>query len=424
MKFFSVIWVLLSPILLKAQHVISITIDGTINPVAASFIHRSIEKAEKANAQCLLIHLNTPGGLLKSTRVIVGDILGAPIPVVVYVSPSGAHAGSAGVFVTLAAHIAAMSPGTNIGAAHPVSLEGGMDSTMNEKQTNDAVAFIRTIAQKRARNVDWAEQAVKRSVSIPADDALKLHIIDLVSPTTRNLLDSLDGRTVALNSGTATLHTKNTTIETVQMGFMEKLLNILSDPNIAYIMMMLGFYGLLFELYSPGAIFPGVVGVICLILAFYAMHTLPINYAGVALIIFALFLFILELKVVSHGMLAIGGIISLLLGSLMLVRPDASFEFVRISRSVIITSTVVTALFFSFVIGAGIRAQRAKPVTGIEGLQGETGHVLEPLEPLGAVLVHGEIWQAESVRGVIEKGRNVRVTGMKNLKLFVEPLET
>jgi membrane-bound serine protease (ClpP class) len=408
---------------LPAQKVTSINIDGSINPATAAFIQRGIEKAKKENAQCLIIHLNTPGGLLKSTRVIVGNILESPVPVVVYVSPPGAHAGSAGVFITLSAHIAAMAPATNIGAAHPVGM-GGTDTTMNAKVTNDAVAFIRTIAEKRNRNVQWAEEAVKKSVSITAHDALQQKVIDLIANNTDELLEQIDGRTVEINAGTATLRTRDVPIETMEMGFVEKLLNILSDPNIAYILMMLGFYGILFELYSPGAIFPGVIGVISLILAFYSFHTLPVNYAGVALIIFAIILFLLEIKIISHGILAIGGVVSLLLGSLMLIRPDSSFEFIKISRSLIITFTVFTALFFLFIVGAGLKAQRAKPVTGIEGATGEIGEVLETLDPVGSVLVHGEIWQAESVTGKIDKGKRIRVTGMKNFKLYVEPIDS
>jgi len=410
-------------IVLPAQKVISINIDGSINPATAAFIQHGIEKAKKENAQCLIIHLNTPGGLLKSTRVIVGNILESPVPVVVYVSPSGAHAGSAGVFITLSAHIAAMAPATNIGAAHPVGM-GGMDTTINAKATNDAVAFIRTIAEKRNRNVQWAEEAVKKSVSITAHDALQQKVIDLIANNTDELLEQIDGRTVEINAGTATLRTRDVPIETMEMGFVEKLLNILSDPNIAYILMMLGFYGILFELYSPGAIFPGVIGVISLILAFYSFHTLPVNYAGVALIIFAIILFLLEIKIISHGILAIGGVVSLLLGSLMLIRPDSSFEFIKISRNLIITFTILTALFFLFIVGAGLKAQRVKPVTGIEGATGEIGEVLETLDPAGSVLVHGEIWQAESVTGKIDKGKKIRVTGMKNFKLYVEPIDS
>jgi membrane-bound serine protease (ClpP class) len=411
------------PFVLPAQKVLSITIDGTINPASASFIERSIQKAAKQNAQCLLIHLNTPGGLLKSTRVIVGAILDAPLPIVVYVSPGGAHAGSAGVFITLAAHVAAMAPGTNIGAAHPVS-EGQMDTTMNDKVTNDAAAFVRTIAEKRSRNIAWAEEAVRKSVSLTGSEAVQQKVVDLLAIDTRQLLEQIDGRTVELRVGTATLHTRTASIDSLDMSFSEKILNIISDPNLAYMLLMLGFYGLLFELYNPGAIFPGIAGVLGLVLGLYALHTLPVNYAGLALIIFGIILFLLEIKITSHGLLTIGGIVSLLLGSLMLIRDDTAFPILKISTTVIISTTAVTALFFLFVVGAGIRAQRGKPVTGLEAFIGETGVVLEPLDPLGNVRVHGEIWQAQSTTGRIEAGEKIRVLSMKNFRLTVEPLQT
>ena len=410
---------LLLPIILMAQTVVSIHVDATINPAIAAFIRSSIEKAEKEKAQCLIIHLNTPGGLLKSTRAIVGDIIESAVPVVVYVSPPGAQAGSAGVFITMSAHIAAMTQGTNIGAAHPVGMQSGMDTTMSEKVTNDAVAFIRTIAEKRNRNTDWAENAVRNSVSVTATVALQQKIIDLIANDDEELLQELDGRNVQLNSGTVILHTKAAKVQEYEMSFIEKLLNILSDPNIAYILLMLGFYGLMFELYSPGLILPGIVGVICLVLAFYSLNTLPINYAGLALIVFALLLFILEIKIVSHGVLAIGGIVSLLLGSMMLIRRGAG-AIGQISWTVIISSTVVTTLFFLFVIGMGIRAQRLKPFTGSESMIGETGEAKEELNPLGMVFLHGELWQAESVSGVIQQGEKIRVKTMKGFKLFVE----
>lgn len=399
-------------------------VDGTINPVAADFIHRGIEKTRNENAECLIILLNTPGGLLKSTRVIVSDILESPVPVVVFVSPGGAHAGSAGVFITLAAHIAAMAPGTNIGAAHPVYMQGERDTIMNEKATNDAAAFIRSIAEKRKRNLQWAEEAVRKSLSITDNEALDKKVIDLVAPNVQELLNQIDGKNIDVSSGTKTLHTRDAHIETLEMETSEKILDTLSDPNIAYILLLLGLYGILFELYNPGAILPGIVGVICLILAFYSMHTLPINYAGVALIIFAVILFLLEIKIVSHGALAIGGIISLLLGSIMLVRTDSSLEFVRISWSTIISSVVVTTLFFLFVLGLGLKAQRLKPVTGIEGMVGEVGESLETLNPAGTVLVHGEIWNAESIAEKINQGEKVRVVEVKSLKLRVEPVHS
>ena len=406
---------------LKAQTVVAIHIDASINPATAEFIGRSIKKASKEKAECLLIHFNTPGGLLKSTREIVGNILESPIPVVVYVSPAGAQAASAGVFITLSAHIAAMSPGTNIGAAHPVGMQSGMDTIMSEKVTNDAVAFIKTIAEKRNRNMQWAEQAVRQSVSITGSEAVNQKVVDLIAVDVKQLLELIDGRTVETASGTVTLHTKSAKIVEYEMGFIEKVLNILSDPNIAYILLMLGFYGLMFELYNPGSTLPGIVGVICLILAFYSMHTLPINYAGLALIIFALVLFILEIKIASHGALAIGGIISLLLGSMMLIR-TGSGEVGRISWSVIISSVAVTALFFLFVIGMGLKAQRLKVVTGSGALIDKKGIVTEALDPMGMVRVNGELWKAESLTGPIQKDEKIRVVRIEGFKLFVEKL--
>jgi len=413
--------VILLPFMATAQKVVSITIDATINPATAEFIHHAIAKAKKEKAECLLIHLNTPGGLLKSTRNIVGDIMESPVPVIVYVSPAGADAGSAGVFITLSANIAAMAPGTNIGAAHPVGMQTISDSIMYGKITNDAAAFIRTIAQKRHRNVTWAENAVRRSYSYSETEALEDTVIDLIAKNDAELLQMIDGRKAELSSGTVILGTKSAKIEIYEMGFIEKLLNIISDPNIAYILLMLGFYGLMFELYNPGSTLPGIVGVICLILAFYSLHTLPINYAGLGLILFALLLFLLEIKIASHGVLAIGGIISLLLGSMMLIR-TGSGDIGKISWSVIISATAITSLFFLFVIGMGIKAQRLKPVTGVAALLDEKGVANEILNPSGMVLVHGELWQAESLSGEINKGEKIRVKNMQGFKLFVEKI--
>lgn len=407
-----------------AQKVISLTVDGTINPVTADYIHRGIEKTTKEKAECIIIHLNTPGGLLKSTRIIVSDILESPVPVIVFVSPNGAHAGSAGVFITMAAHVAAMAPGTNIGAAHPVAMQAGMDSTMSEKATNDAAAFIRTIAENRNRNLGWAEEAVRRSVSITAREAVELRVVDMLALNTDDLLEQVDGKEIKLNTGTAILRIKGATIESIGMSWIEKLLDILVDPNIAYILMMLGFYGLLFELYSPGAIFPGVIGGICLILAFYSMHTLPVNYAGLALIIFAIILFILEIKIISHGLLAIGGTISLLLGSLMLIRNESPLEMVRISKAVIIPVVIATAAFFTFIVTMAIRAQRLKPTTGMDAMIGAIGTAMDNFEQAGSVMVMGEIWQAESQSGTIAKNQKVRVTGRRKFTLFIEPFQT
>jgi membrane-bound serine protease (ClpP class) len=311
-----------------------------------------------------------------------------------------------------------MAPGKNIGAAQPLT-GGQVDSIMFGKIKNDAAAFIRTIAKKRNRNIEWADNAVRRSYSYSETEALQDTVIDLIAKNDAELLKRIDGKKIALNSGEVVLRTAAAKVETYEMGFIEKLLNIISDPNIAYILLMLGFYGIMFELYSPGSILPGIIGVISLILAFYSLQTLPVNYAGLALIAFALLLFILEIKIVSHGVLAIGGIISLILGSMMLIR-TGSGDIGRISWTVIISTTAVTALFFLFVIGMGIKAQRLKPSTGINALIDETGVANEILNPSGMVLVHGELWQAESLSGEINKGEKVRVKDMRGFKLFVE----
>jgi membrane-bound serine protease (ClpP class) len=412
---------IVSPWPLYAQKVLSIKLDATINPATADFVHRAIEVAQNERSTCLLIHLNTPGGLLKSTRVIVSDILESPVPVVVYVSPGGAHAGSAGVFITMAAHVAAMAPGTNIGAAHPVTTQGEMDTIMSAKATNDAMAFIRSIAAKRQRNAEWGVQAVRNSVSLTETEALEYNVINLIASTEQELLNNIDGKNITVSTGTVALHTKNATVQTLEMGWGEKMLNILSDPNIAYILFLLGLYGLIFELYSPGAIFPGIIGGICIILALYTMHTLPVNYAGLALIVFGVILFLLEIKIVSHGLLAIGGVISLLLGSMMLIRTDGAWQMASLSWSVIITAVSITSLFFLFVVGMGLKAQRAKPVIGLEAMIGEIGQSLSELNPAGTVRMHGEIWKAISPSALIPEGKKVVVTGFLNFTLQVEP---
>jgi len=424
MKRILIFIVLLTPFLLPAQTVISIKIDGPINPVTASYIHRGIEKAISEHASCILIHLNTPGGLLKSTRIIVSDILESPIPVIVYVSPAGAHAASAGVFITMAADIAAMAPGTNIGAAHPVTLQGQTDSVMNNKATNDAAAFIRTIAEFRKRNLEWAEDAVRQSVAITATEALQKHIIDLIVPSDRDLLNQVDGKMILRDSVNLPLHTRGTEIQTLEMGFIEKMLNIISDPDVAYILLMLGFMGMLFEFFNPGAIFPGIIGFICLVFAFYALNTLPLNYAGLALIIFGVLLLLLEIKIVSHGMLAIGGIAALLMGSLMLIKPDSGLDVLRISRVLIISTVAIMSAFFLFVIGMGLKAQRSKEFTGIKSMIGESAEAIELINPSGRVLFHDEIWNAISLSGMIKEGERVHVKEIKNLTLYIEHLNT
>lgn len=421
---FLALLVSLSPNLHATSTVHVITVEATINPATADFIHESIARAVKDGASCLVIRLNTPGGLLKSTRMIVSDLLSAGVPVVVYVSPSGSQSASAGAFITLAAHIAAMAPGTNIGAAHPVGMQGSEpDSVMNEKATNDAAAFIRTISEKRNRNIRWAEDAVRRSIAITETEALKDTVIDLIAASIPELLGKIDGRKVDLNGTIRILQTKNAEVREYEMDWKHRLLDTLSDPNIAYIFFLLGLYGLFFELYNPGAILPGVVGVIALILAFYSLHTLPVNYAGAALIVFGVILFIAEIKITSYGLLTVGGIISLLLGSIMLIDTESPLEIVAVSWSVIIPAVLFTAAFFIFAIGMGIRAQRRKPVTGQEGMIGETGEAISDLDPEGQVRVHGEIWHAVSVGGAIPPGTKIRVETVKDLSLTVRKAE-
>jgi membrane-bound serine protease (ClpP class) len=410
-------------ILAQNSRVVVLTADCAIHPACVDYIQTGIENAVEEEAVCVVIKLNTPGGLLKSTRVIVSEFLESPIPVVVYVSPSGSRAASAGVFITMAAHIAAMAPGTNIGAAHPVSL-GVQDSVMIEKVTNDAAAFIRTISEKRNRNVQWAEDAVRKSLSITESEALKENVIDLIVGDVSALLDSIHGMEVETVDGLKMLNTKNAELVHLEMTASQKLLSILSDPNLAYILLMFGIYGLFFELYNPGAIFPGVFGGICLILAFYSMHSLPVNYAGLALILFAVILFVLEIKIVSHGVLTIGGVIALFLGSMMLFDKESFIEAMNISIELIILVVGLTTAFFLFAITLGIRAQRKKVSTGNEGIVGEKGIALSNLKPAGEVKVHGEIWSCESLEGDIQKGSAVSIVGIENLKLKVKKISS
>jgi membrane-bound serine protease (ClpP class) len=420
--FFSLAILFLLPVNSFCQKVISITVNDGINPATAEYIHQGIEKAKEDKAECLIINLNTPGGLLNSTRNIVADIMQSTIPVVVYVSPSGAHAGSAGTFITLAANIAAMAPGTNIGAAHPVDMQGKTDAVMNEKVMNDASAFIRTIAEKRDRNVQWADDAVRSSVSITEQEALEKNVINIIANDEKDLVAKLDGKQVEINGSTRILNTKNATIEPLEMGFFQKVLSRLSDPNISYILMMLGFYGLLFELFSPGAIFPGIVGVICLIFAFYSMSSMPVNYAALALIIFGIILYILEIKIVSHGLLAVGGTASILLGSLTLFRKSPVQNFVSLSWSVIFSVTAVSALFFLFLISMGVRAQRAKPVLGDNSMIGKIALTAGELDMQGQVKLMGETWNAISLAGKVAANEKVVIREIKGLTLYVEPL--
>jgi len=394
-------------------------VEGIINPATAKFIIESIDQAVQEGGQCLIIELDTPGGLMDSMRSIVKKILSSPIPIIVYVGPSGARAASAGVFITISAHIAVMAPGTHIGAAHPVTLgaEGKESKTMSEKIVNDTVSYIKTIAKTRGKNVEWAEKAVRKSVSITEEEALKLNVIDLISSDVQDLLTKIDGRVIKFDGATRTLLTKGLQPRSIQMSWRYRLLDIISNPTIAYILLMLGIYGIFFELSNPGAILPGVVGGIFLILAFYALQMLPINFAGLALILFAIILFIAEIKVMSHGLLSVGGVISLFLGSLMLIENPT--EYMRISLSAIIPAVLVSGAFFTFAVTKAIKARLTKPTTGMEGLVGEIGIVSTPIDPEGKVSIHGEFWNAVSDQKIEARGK-VQVVGVTNLKLKVK----
>jgi membrane-bound serine protease (ClpP class) len=401
----------------KKSEVMVITINGVINPVSAEFIGKSIRKAREKQVEALVIELDTPGGLDTSMRTSVKDIIGSDVPVVVFVSPSGSRAASAGVFLTLAAHIAAMAPGTNIGAAHPVAIGEKMDKTMAEKATNDAAAYSKSLAEQRGRNAQWAENAVRKSISATESEALKERVIDLVTKDISSLLSDIDGMHVQTVLGEKVLRTKNSTVIREEMGIRYRILNLISDPNIAYILMLLGFYGLFFELTNPGSLFPGVIGGICIILAFYAFQTLPVNYAGLLLIILALVLFILEIKIISHGILTIGGIIAMIIGSLMLF--ESSAPFMKLSLSIILPAVIITTLFFTLTFGLAFKAYKRKPVTGSEGLIGLKGVAdTDITHDTGMVSLHGELWSAYSDEPV-SKGEKVVVDAVSGLKVKV-----
>ena len=403
-----------SPGFCAKGEVIIIELEGPISPGAATFLIRGLEDAEKGESALAIVRLDTPGGLASSMRTMIKAILNSPVPVVVYVAPQGAGAASAGVMVTVAAHVAAMAPGTNIGAAHPVGAGGkDIEKTMSDKVVNDMASYGRGIAQEKGRNAEWVEKAIRESVSITAEEALERKVIDLVATDVDDLLKRLDGREITLQKGKVVLKTKDLVKRYYQPGFRDKILKTISDPNIAYILMMIGLAGLYFELSHPGAIFPGVVGAISLILAFYSFQTLPVNYAGLLLIVLAIILFIAEVKISSYGMLSIGGVISLTLGSIML------FEDLGVSLKLMMPTIVLIAAFFLVVSTLAFRAYRSRPKVGMEGLMGEVGLAKEPIDPEGLIFVHGELWRAAS-KERIEAGERVEVAGAEGLVLKVK----
>ena len=393
-----------------------VKVADAIGPGIAEFIDNSIARAEKEEAACVIIELDTPGGLAESMRIIVQNILGSTVPVVVYVYPSGARAASAGVMITMAADVAAMAPGTNIGAAHPVGA-GGKDigGTMSEKVLNDMVAQAKSVAQKRGRNQKWVEQAIRESVSVTETEALKENVIDLIAKNTDDLIRQLNGREIP---GKGVLHLDNASKVIINPGVRTQILKTISNPNIAYILLMIGLAGLYFELSHPGAIFPGVIGGISLVLAFFALQTLPVNYAGILLIILAIIFFIMEMKISSYGLLSVAGFISLLLGSLMLFKGTGPES--KLSLTVLLPTLILISAFFTFVAGLVFRAQISKPRTGGAGLVGEIGVVKKALTPEGKVFVHGELWQAKA-KNEIGENVKVRVVNVQNLILEVEP---
>ncbi|MBA4396070.1 MAG: serine protease [Syntrophus sp. (in: bacteria)] len=399
-----------------------ITVSAAITPPIAEYILQRIDEASKTGADGLVIRLDTPGGLDLAMRDIAKSILNANVPVIVYVSPAGARAASAGVIITIAAHVAAMAPGTNIGAAHPVAIGfggGEMNKTMMEKVENDAVAYVVGIANKRGRNTEWVEKAVRESQSITAEEALRLRVVDFVADDLTHLLKQADGRIIVLPAGEKTLKTTGAILQEKTMGTRLKIMAALSDPNLAYILFLLGLAGLYFEFSNPGAIVPGIVGGISLILAFFSMQTLPVNYAGILLILFSVALFIAEIKIISHGVLTIGGIISLVVGSLLLF--DSPDPALRVSLKVMIPALVVISLFFAGVMSLVLKAQMRKRRSGREGMIGAQGEAVTDIHEAGKVFVQGEYWNAWSDR-MVEKGKKIRVVEVAALTLKIEEL--
>lgn len=426
------IWRLLVIILIMAAGILASTISaradgqtvdilrvkGTVNPVLAGYIERGIRHAEDHGAAACIIQLDTPGGLDTSMREIVQDILNTRVPVILYVSPSGARAASAGAFITMSAHIAAMAPDTVIGAAHPVAISTSGETTpVEDKVVNDAAAYMRTLAETRGRNTEWAEKAVRESVSATEDEAKELGVIEIIAPTLEDLLNQLNGRQIRMQDGKEiTLDTDRVMVNYVNMDLGENFLFTIADPNIAYILLSLATLGLLVEISSPGLIFPGIVGGICLLLAFYSLGVLPVNWAGVLLIILAFGLFIAEVFTAGFGALAAGGIISLILGSLILFKGGPLF---RVSPWLIAIVVILVAGFILFALQKVIKAHRQQATTGREEFAGKTAVVKQALKPEGFVLFDGELWAAMSESGPVNEGEEVIIIRMEGLKLHV-----
>lgn len=439
--------------------VVVLKIDAAIGPAVSDYVHRSLDLAARRGARLVVLALDTPGGLDDSTRAIVRDIIASPVPVAVYVSPAGARAASAGTYIAYSAHVAAMSPGTNIGAATPVQLGGLPDlgaparpadekpdekaaageekreqdtepgkrprdrpaaeggSAMERKLVNDSVAYLRSLAQMRDRNAEWAEKSVREGASLSAEDALAQNVIDLMAPDLDALLKALDGREVTVRGVPRTLSLQDATVETVEPDWRSRLLAIITNPNIAYLLMLLGVYGLFFELANPGSVVPGVIGAVSLLLALYALNVLPVNYAGVALILIGIAFMVGEIFMPSFGSLGIGGVIAFVIGSVILF--DTELEFFRVSWPVIGGLALLSALFFMGVAGMAVKVHRRRAVSGMEEMVGSLGVVLEDFQGTGNVRAHSEIWRACS-QTALKRGQAVRIKALDGLTLIVE----
>lgn len=413
-----------SPTAAQGNSVVVIPLKGIINPAASSYVERAISEAEQAGASAIVIEMDTPGGLDSSMRAIIQRIIASKVPVIMYVSPPGARAGSAGVYITYAAHVAAMAPSTNIGSATPVAMgesgEQQMSDAMRDKVVNDAVAFARGLAQSRGRNAEWAEKAVREGANITAQEALELNVINLIAEDLPALLEKVDGMEVDSALGKVTIKTAGAPVQRLEMTALESFLHVISDPTIAYILLSLGTLGLIFELSNPGAILPGVVGGICLLFALFGLGTLPINIAGLLLIGFGFALFIADIFAPTHGILTAGGLVSFVLGSVMLINTQNA-PFLAISTSAIITVSLAITAFFTFVVGAVVRARRRTPTTGQEGMKGQLGTAKTALDPGGMAYVDGALWKAVSERGTIAEGEPVEVVSLQGLTLVVRP---
>ncbi|MGR9115979.1 MAG: NfeD family protein [Gammaproteobacteria bacterium] len=424
----------------KPQTIVQLEIQDAIGPATSDYIERSFEKALESGAQAILITMDTPGGLDTSMRQIIKTIIASPIPVITYVTPGGARAASAGTYILYASHIAAMAPGTNLGAATPVQLIGsdppGLDkkkepettdsenkietaeSPMARKAVNDAVAYIRSLANMRGRNADWAEKAVREAASLPSEEALKLNVIDLIATDLADLLKQLDNRTVNVQGHDMTLETRQALVKPLAPDWRSELLAVITNPNIAYILMLVGIYGLIFEFSNPGSVVPGTIGGICLLLALFAFQVLPVNYAGIALIILGIALMVAEAFVPSFGILGLGGVTAFVIGSVILMDTDAPGFGINIA--LVGAFALSSAAFFILAIGMLIKSRSRPIVTGREELLGKTGIVLEDFNESGVIRIHSELWKA-TTNQALHKNQKVIVTGLDGLTLSVTP---